>query len=322
MADSRKILLTGASGFIGKGIARYFKTTPENQLFMANRKNNLGLSNRYFCVGNINGSTDFSEALSGKDIVIHTAGRAHIMNDNSRSPLAAFREVNVDGTMNLARQSVEAGIKRFIFISSTKVNGDCTFGSNIFSDLSEPNPKDPYGLSKYEAEQGLLKLANNSNMKVIIIRPPLVYGPGVKGNFESLIKVVKLGFPLPIALIDNKRSLIALDNLIDLIVTCISHPDAVNQIFLASDGEDISTLNLVKKISVAFDQNPYIFPFPITMMKVATKLMGKGIIADRLFEDHRVNISKTQKVLNWKPVISIDDQIQKIASSYNKFKVK
>ena len=322
MTDHKKILLTGASGFLGKGIIRYFENMPENQLFLVYRKNNLGPNKRHFCVGNINGSTDFSMALSGKDVVIHTAGRAHIMNDNSTSPLAAFREVNVKGTLNLAAQAVQAGIKRFIFISSTKVNGDLTLGSNVFSEVSIPDPKDPYGLSKYEAEQGLLKLASRSNMEVVIIRPPLVYGPGVKGNFATLIRVVKSGFPLPIALINNKRSLIALDNLVDLIATCISHPNAVNQVFLASDGEDISSLSLIKKIAIAFDLNPYIFPFSITMMKIATKLIGRGLIADRLFGDHRVDISKVQKMLNWKPVISIDEQMQKIANYHNPIEIK
>jgi len=321
MVEHKKILLTGASGFLGKGIIRYFETKPEHQLYMVFRKNNLGSNERHFSVGNINGSTDFSTALSGKDVVIHTAGRAHIMNDKSTSPLSVYREVNVEGTMNLARQSIKAGIRRFIFISSSKVNGDLTLGSNGFSELSVPNPKDSYALSKYEAEQGLLKLARASNMEVVIIRPSLIYGPGVKGNFATLIRVVKLGFPLPIALINNKRSLIALDNLVDLISTCISHPYAVNQIFLASDGEDISSLNLIKKISVAFDLNLNIFPVPITMMKVAAKLTGRGLIADRLFGDHRVDISKAKKTLNWKPIITIDEQMQKIAVYDNLIKI-
>ena len=313
----KKILLTGASGFLGKSITQYLERSSKNKLSLVFRKNDFPPGNKNFCVGDISHATDFSAPLSGQNVVIHTAARVHIMRDNSSEAMYKFRQVNVEGTLNLARQAVEAGVKRFIFISSVKVNGEFTVGSESFSEQNAPNPQDPYGLSKYEAEKGLMDIANSSGMEVVIIRPPLIYGPGVKGNFETMIKVVKSGLPLPLGLVDNRRSLIALDNLVDLINTCIDHPNARNRVFLVSDGEDVSSLDLVKEISKAFGARLYVFSISVSLMKIVAKLIGKSLIADRLFGDLRVDSSKTDKLLDWKPVVSMGDQLKKIADYDN-----
>lgn len=310
----KKILLTGASGFLGQRIARYLENSVENQLSLAFRKKNFLAKGKHFCIGDINNSTDFSAALLGQDIVIHTAARVHIMRENLSESLPKFWMINVEGTLNLARQAVKAGVKRFIFISSIKVNGELTTGLNIFSEHDTPNPQDPYGLSKYEAEQGLLDIANGSDMEIVIIRPPLIYGPGVKGNFATLIKFVRFGFPLPLGLVDNRRSLVSLDNLVDLIVTCIDHPNARNQIFLVSDRQDVSSLELVKKIAKAFGTKSRTFPIPVALMMIAAKLIGKDVIADRLFCDLRVDSSKAEKLLEWVPIFSMDEQLKEIAA--------
>ena len=240
------------------------------------------------------------------------------MGEKPSKAMPKFRMVNVEGTLNLARQAVKAGVKRFIFISSIKVNGELTIGSRAFLEHDVPNPLDPYALSKYEAERGLLEIANSSNMEVVIIRPSLVYGPGVKGNFATMIKVVKFGFPLPFGLANNLRSFVALDNLVDLIITCISHPKAANQIFLVSDGRDISIADLVKKISDAYGVKNKKFPIPINLMKFLLKLIRRGEVADRLFGNLLVDSSKAEKLLNWKPVLSMDEQL-KIMADYDNF---
>ena len=313
----KKILLTGASGFLGNRIAQYLENSVENQLSLAFRKNNFSAKGKYFCIGDIDNSTNFSAALSGQDIVIHTAARVHIMRENLSESLPKFRMVNVEGTLNLARQAVKAGVKRFIFISSIKVNGELTKGSGIFSEHDTPNPQDPYGLSKYEAEQGLLDIANGSDMEIVIIRPPLIYGPGVKGNFATMIKVVRFGFPLPLGLVDNRRSLVSLGNLVDLIVTCIDHPNAGNQIFLVSDRQDVSSLDLVKKIAKALGIKPHIFPVPVNLMKIQSRLIRKDLIADRLFSDLRVDSSKAEKLLDWVPIFSMDEQLKEMVEFDN-----
>ena len=240
------------------------------------------------------------------------------MSEKPSKAMPKFRMVNVEGTLNLARQAVKAGVKRFIFISSIKVNGiELTIGSRAFLEHDVPNPLDPYALSKYEAERGLLEIANSSNMEVVIIRPPLVYGRGVKGNFATMIKAVKFGLPLPFGLVNNVRSFVALDNLVDLIINCIDHPKRKSDI-LVSDGRDISIADLVKKISDAYGVKNKKFPIPVSLMKFALKLIRRGVVADRLFGNLLVDSSKAEKLLNWKPVLSMDEQL-KIMADYDNF---
>ncbi|AZD30984.1 UDP-glucose 4-epimerase [Pseudomonas chlororaphis] len=242
-------------------------------------------------------------------MVIHVAARVHVMHDTLTDPLAAFREVNVEGTLNLARQAVEAGVKRFIFISSIKVNGEQTSSGAPYTADDMPAPVDPYGISKLEAEQGLLALAADTGMEVVIIRPVLVYGPGVKANFLSMMRWLYRGVPLPFGAVQNRRSLVALDNLVDLIVTCIDHPAAANQRFLASDGEDVSTTDLLRKLAFALGKPAHLIRVPVWLMSTVATFLGRRALSQRLFGSLQVDITKNQQLLGWTPPVSLDDAL-------------
>jgi UDP-glucose 4-epimerase len=237
------------------------------------------------------------------------------MNDASVDPLTAFREVNVKGTACLAEQAVDRGIKKFIYISSIKVNGEAT-SEHSFRPDDSPAPEDPYGLSKWEAEQVLQKIAKKTDLEVVIIRPPLVYGPGVRANFLKLMKVIMLGVPLPLGAVNNLRSIVALDNLIDLIETCLNHRAAVNQIFLASDGEDLSTKVLLQRTALALGRPARLIPVPMVVLWTMARLFGKSGFAQRLCGSLQVDISKTRKSLGWSPPVSVDEALQKTAKYF------
>ena len=250
------------------------------------------------------------------DVVIHTAARAHIMRDEVDDPLAEYRKINRDATLVLARLAADAGVKRFVFISSIKVNGEMTLPSVPFQPVTHQIPSDPYGLSKYEAEQGLLKMAQETGMEVVIIRPPLVYGPGVKGNFASMVGWMQKGVPLPLGSVNNHRSLVALDNLVDFIALCADRersPKAANEVFLVSDGEDVSTSDLLRKVAQANGVKSRLWPVPVALMKFVAKLLGKGAVAGRLFGHLQVDSSKARGVLGWQPVTTMDKQLAKMA---------
>ena len=228
-------------------------------------------------IQDLDADTDWSTALANQQVVIHTAARAHIMKDEVADPLAEYRRVNVDGTLNLARQAAGAGVKRFIFISSIKVNGEQTPLGQPFTADDTPAPEDAYGISKFEAEQGLLQLAAETGMEIVIVRPPLVYGQGVKGNFANMIKMMEKGLPLPLGAINNQRSLVAVDNLVDLIITCIDHPAATNQVFLAGDGDDISTTDLLRGVAKAIGKPSHLIPVPSSVLMFAATFLGKNL---------------------------------------------
>ena len=261
-------------------------------------------------------STTAWPALDKIDVVIHTAARVHVMTDLSVDPLAAFRSVNVDGTLNLARQAEAAGVHRFILISSIKVNGEKTAPDHPFTDQDAPSPQDAYAFSKHEAEEGLLKLAGKTGMDVVIIRPPLVYGPGVKANFYKMMHWIAQGIPLPLGAIHNRRSLVALDNLVDLITTCIEHPAAANKIFLAGDGEDMSTTILLQRLGKALGKPARLVPVPQSVLEFGLKMLAKGDMAHRLCGSLQVDISKVEKVLGWIPPVSIDEGLKRTADWY------
>lgn len=298
------ILLTGATGFLGSRLISTLKSSPEFKITAAVRSPLEIPDIRVVEVTDLSADTDWTRALAGQQVVIHTAARAHIMKDEVSDPLAEYRRVNVDGTVNLARQAVTAGVKRFIFISSIKVNGEKTF-CQPFSEDDIPAPEDAYGLSKYEAEQALQKLAVQAGLEVVIIRPPLVYGPGVKGNFASMIKLVETSLPLPLGAIHNQRSLVAVDNLVDLIITCIEHPAAANQVFLAGDGQDFSTTELLRCVAAAMGKPARLVPVPAGLLKLAAAVLGKKVLADRLLDSLQVDISKSQQRLGWQPPVSV-----------------
>ena len=268
-------------------------------------------------IPSFNNNSNWSEHLDNIHVVIHLAARTYIMKDEAAHPLAEYRRVNVEGTINLARQAAAAGVRRFIFISSIKVNGEETPLGQPFTADNEPSPEDAYGISKWEAEQGLKQLAVETGMELVIIRPPMVYGLGVKGNFASMIKLLAKGLPLPLGTVHNKRSLVAVDNLVDLIITCIDHPAAANQVFLAGDGQDLSTSELLLGVATAMSAPSRLFPVPSFILIFAATVLGKRQVAQRLFGSLQVDITKTRDLLGWSPPISIDEGLRRCFDSNN-----
>jgi len=315
--DEPSLLITGATGFVGRTLMECV-LSQNYHVFAALRSEGVSIPDdaEKVVVSNFSSTTDWSRALKTVEIVIHAAARAHIMNDTELDPLAEFRRVNTDATLNLASQAATAGVKRFVFLSSIKVNGEFTRDKQQFTAEDNSIPDDPYALSKYEAEQGLLEIAKATNMEVVIIRPALVYGPGVKANFASMMKWVNKGVPLPFGAVHNQRSLVALDNLVNFIIHCIEHPKAANEIFLISDNEDVSTTELLQKVATALGKRPLLIPIPVRVMKFLAKLVGKEDVAERLFSSLQVDSSKARNLLAWKPVITMDEQLKKTADAY------
>jgi len=311
MINSRNVLVTGASGFVGGHLLKRLAYRKEGEATGTVRAASSAIEAGMVAVGEIDQDTDWSAALKNPQVVVHTAARAHIMNDQSAEPLAAFREVNVAGTLNLARQAAAAGVRRFVFISSIKVNGEQTAPGRPFTCDDPPAPKDPYGISKLEAEQGLQQIALETGMEVVIIRPPLVYGPGVKGNFASMTKLVQKGLPLPFGAIDNRRSLVGLDNLVDLIITCIDHPNAANQVFLVSDGEDLSTSGLLRRVAKAMGKPSRLIPVPAGLLQLGATVLGKKAVGQRVLGSLQVDISSTRERLDWTPPVSVDEGLKR-----------
>ena len=309
-----RILITGGSGFIGSALVEALSNVPSELVVSSRKKIPDAFNVQQVTVGEINGKTDWCEVLEGCDCVIHCAARVHIMNDSVSDPLALFREVNTVGTLALARQAVKAGVKRFVFLSSIKVNAETTKANSPCREEVRQAPTDPYGLSKYEAEQGLLRIAQETALEIVIIRSPLVYGPGVKGNFASMAKWVKKGTPLPLGAINNKRSLIAIDNLVSFIVHCIACHEVANEVFLISDGEDVSTTELLKKVASAYGVKSCLLPVPVKLMGLVLELLGKGALAERLFGNLQVDCSKACNRLGWKPVITMDEQLRQMVA--------
>ena len=306
------ILLTGASGFVGKAIV---KVAQQRGLSIraVYRSMDFAMSNsEAVLISELDVSTDWSQALRGVDVLVHAAARAQIMQEDAMDPLAEYRRVNVEVTLNLARQAATAGVRRFVFISSIKVNGDSTVPGRPFVSDDPPAPEDAYGLSKAEAEAQLKQVAQETGMEVVIIRPPLIYGPGVKGNFASLIGWVRRGLPLPLgAVTHNRRSMVGLDNLVNLIFVCTKHPQAANQTFLISDGEDLSTSELVRKIGKALGRPPQLLWVPTGFISLVACLLGKSKISERLLGSLQVDIHKTCEMLDWRPSVAIDEGLQR-----------
>ena len=308
------ILVTGATGFVGSAlVARLARDGIDTRACV--RRENVTLPDGVHSVqaGDLTGDGDWRHVLKGASVVVHAAARVHVMNDTATDPLVEFRRVNVQGTLNLAQQAAATGVRRFVFVSSIKVNGEATaLGSPFFAD-DVPAPLDPYGVSKMEAEQGLREIAAETGMEVVIIRPPLVYGPGVKANFAALMRAVQHGWPLPLGAVHNQRSLVALDNLVDLIVTCITHPQAANQTFLVSDGQDLSTTELVRGMAQAAGVHARLVPVPVWVLQTGAKLLGKGDAMQRLCGNLQVDISKARTLLDWVPPVSVAEGLRRAA---------
>jgi UDP-N-acetyl-alpha-D-quinovosamine dehydrogenase len=309
---SNSILLTGATGFIGQALTAEL-LDQRWKVVAGLRQLSADLSDEVtqHIVGDISSSTDWSKSLKDINVIIHVAGRAHILKETVDTPIEEFRKVNTAATLNLARQAVAADVSRFVFISSIGVNGNYNTSPFLETDLADP--QESYAISKYEAELELLALAKVTGIEIVIIRPPLVYGPKAPGNFGSLVRWINKGIPLPLGMVNNQRSLIALDNLVSFIIHCIDHPKAANEIFLISDGENVSTTELLRKVSKAFGKKSLLIPVPISWMKFAAKLIGKVDVANRLFGSLQVDSSKARDLLGWKPVVTMDQQLAKMA---------
>ncbi|WP_313489262.1 UDP-glucose 4-epimerase family protein [Stutzerimonas nitrititolerans] len=304
-----KILLTGATGFLGRALVARLIQQDGICLSLTRRSQPVRSNLIAHFFGELSADTDWSSALAGQQVVIHAAARAHITKDKAADPLAEYRRVNVEGTLNLAQQAAAAGVKRFIFISSIGVNGN--INTDPFAASDQPNPAEPYAQSKWEAEQGLWEMQQEIGMELVIIRPPLVYGPSAPGNFGSLVSWIEKGIPLPLGAIYNKRSLVGIDNLVDLIIRCIDHPAAANQVFLAGDGEDLSTTELLRGVGKAMGKPARLIPVPAGLLQFGATLLGKKAMAQRLLGSLQVDISKTCELLDWKPPYTVEEGLKR-----------
>jgi nucleoside-diphosphate-sugar epimerase len=304
-----RVLVTGANGFVGRALLDTFETAGHEAVPCV--RHAVGIHGER-SIGTIDAFTDWASVLDGCEAVIHLAARVHVMNDVALDPLHEFRQTNVDGTLNLARQAAAAGVNRFIFLSSIKVNGESTAAGMAFTSNSTPRPEDPYSVSKWEAEQGLRKVGAATGMEVVIIRPPLVYGKGVGANFAQLVRLVRKKWPLPFGAIDNRRSYIAIENLIDFVLCCVSDQRAAGEIFLVSDGADISTAELVRCIASAEGREARLWPVPVWILKTVTGLFGRRQMMNRLCGNLQIDISKAIGVMDWQPIIGMNEALKKM----------
>lgn len=297
------ILVTGANGFVGTQLCKDLRASGHRvRAVVRELKNGLSATD-YFVVGEMNASTDWSAALKEVTAVVHLAARVHVMNEDSDNALAAYRRTNTDATLRLAQEAADAGVKRFIYLSSIKVNGEGTT-TKSFSEADLANPQDPYAVSKYEAEQGLREIAQATTLEVVIIRPPLVYGAEVRGNFLRLLKLVKMGLPLPFAGIANRRSMVYLKNLSDAIKVCITHTNAAGKMFLVSDGQSISVADLIGQMAQALNRRARLFKVPSVLLRTLGKLTGKSDEVSRLIDSLQVDTTLIKKELQWSPPYS------------------
>ena len=317
-----KILVTGSNGFIGSSVLKKMYQDNNYEILgsVRSQANKISMKWPTIEVGDLSARTNWIAALDDVDVVIHAAARVHVMNDRSCDPLSEYRLANVEGSLKLARQAADCGVKRFIYISSIKVNGENNQINTPFKQSDLPNPKDSYAISKMESEQALLELSKTVDMEVVIIRPPLVYGPGVSANFLMLINLINKKVPLPFASIKNLRSLIGISNLVDVIIKCISHPAAAGKTYLVCDDEDVSTPELIRKIAYAFGIKPILISFPVSIIKLGGKLIGRSDKVERLIDTLVIDSSTLREDLCWHQPLSMQDELDAVAAWYKNFK--
>lgn len=309
-----RVLVTGANGFTGRVTCRAFIAAGFAVRGAIRSSNHLPEGIEAIQIGDISQCPDWSKAVKDVDIIVHTAARAHKMRDDAADPLSEFRRVNVDGTRYLAEAAASRGVRRFIFISSVKVNGEERI--EPYSEIDPPMPEDPYAISKWEAEQVLMQIARQMGMEVVVLRPPLVYGPGVRANFLRLLRLVHRGIPLPLGSVKNVRSLVYVLNLADAIVTCASHPRAAGQVYFVSDGEDISTPELIRRMASVLGRSPRLLPFPVAILQAAGRVTGRLAEINRLTGSLSVCIDKIRRGLSWTPPYSLEDGLAATAEWY------
>ena len=311
------ILVTGASGFVGQALCRaLIKRGYAVRGAVRQEAAVLPPGIEKIVVGPIDGNTDWSDALQGIDIAIHLAARVHVMHEKSSDPLSEFRKVNVEGTGRLAKSAAAAGVRRLVYVSSIKVNGEAT-RDKPFSEKDEPHPQDPYGISKREAEQALQKISVETGLEVVIVRPPLVYGPGVGGNFIRMLGWIKKGIPLPLGSVKNRRSMVYVENLADALIRCATHPEAANETFLASDAETVSTPELIRKLSEKMGVKPTLFALPLPLLRLLGKLAGKSAEIERLAGSLEIDSSGIREKLGWQPPFGTDEGLAETARWFN-----
>jgi nucleoside-diphosphate-sugar epimerase len=317
MKDKKLILVTGANGFVGSALCTKLSRDNISVRGVVRSLDSQSDTAETIAIHDLTSQVNWMAALINVEQVVHLAARVHVMNDKSLDPMTEFRRVNVEGTTSLARHAASAGVRRFIFISSIKVNGESTKIREPFTANDVPAPNDPYGISKFEAEEALRQIAHETGMEVVIIRPPLVYGPGVKANFESMMRWLRRGIPLPLgALTQNKRSMVALGNLVDLITVCLSHPAAANQVFLICDGENLSTADLLQRTATALGVNARLFFVPPIVLKSLAKLLGKEAVYQRLCGSLQIDMTKTRQLLDWNPPLSVEKGLRLAAAGH------
>ena len=316
MLNQKKILVTGANGFVGRALCVEAIVRGMQVRGGVRHQCDLPAGIERLIVGEINENTNWQRALNGCDVLVHLAARVHVMRESAKNPLEEFRRVNVQGTEHLARSAVASGVKRFVYVSSIKVNGEETLGGKSYAERDMPMPQDAYGISKWEAEQALHRVAEETGLEVVIVRPPLVYGAGVKGNFAQLLSVLARGIPLPLASIKNHRDLIYVGNLVDALVACATHSNAAGQTYLVSDGEGVSTPDLIRNLASALGKSNLVFPFPMSVMRFCASLLGKSSAVDRLTQSLQVDSSKISKELGWQPPYTMQQGLRATADWY------
>lgn len=319
MTNLSRVLVTGANGFVGDALCQTLcrKGYSVRAAVRALWNDTDASSGRIepVIVGSLTGETDWRSSLAGVETVVHLAARAHTTGERGQHALARYRQINVEATERLARTALACGVKRFVFMSSIKVNGERTFAT-AFTESDMPHPDDAYGISKWEAEQSLARIADESDMQRVVLRAPLVYGPGVKANFLRLMQWIARGTPLPLAMVRNRRSLIYVGNLVDAIVSCIAAPVVANKTYLVSDGEDVSTPDLIRALAAALGVPARLFPFPTPALRLAGALLGKGAEIARLTESLQVDSTPIRSELDWRPPFRLADGLQQTARCY------
>ncbi len=317
---TRRVLITGASGFVGHALTRHLAAHNAGEVIAMTRTATCHRvpGAQYFPVGDLTARMHWTPALAGVDTLVHAAARVHVLNDDAANSTAEFERVNVLVTLELARQAVAAGVRRFVFLSSIGVNGVQTDNTTPFTEADQPRPHNAYAQSKLKAEEALHQFAVQTGLELVIIRPPLVYGPGVRANFAALMRAVQRGWPLPLACVHNLRSMVAMDNLVSFIATCIDHPQAANTTLLVSDGQDVSSPDLVRGLARAFGVPARLVPVPVSVLQVVGRALGKGDAIQRVCGSLRVDISKARRLLAWEPQVSMEEGLRRAVSGVHK----